>query len=229
MHPGVEDMLRSYLGRPDREGRHRSMYRDTGGATVGIGCQFERVADALRLPWIRRDGRPWQSAAEKNDVVAREFARVCAGGSGSAGPDSVVLSDPAINNLFHARAVGNESILRGLFPQWDEFPADAQLGILHHSWIRASVAGIENWHDGRYVAAVRARQWRVAGDESLWEDLREGQRPRLVSRRNDVLRMFRNASLVDATQGAVPVRMLFFPREADPTVESVARGASAGH
>lgn len=226
MHPGVEDMLRSYLGRPDREGRHSSMYRDTGGATVGIGCQFERVSEVLRLPWTRRDRRAWQSAAEKNDVVTREYARVCAGGSGSAGPDSVVLSGPAIDNLFHSRAIDHESILRRLFREWDDFPADAQLGILHHSWIRSSVAGIESWHDGRYAAAVRARRWRVAGDESLWEDLREGQRPRLVSRRNDVLRMFRNASLVDETHGAVPVRMLFFPREADSSVESVTRRAA---
>jgi hypothetical protein len=151
--------------------------------------------------------------------VASEYARIRAGGSGSVGPDAIVLSDLAINNLFDHQAIVNEGILRHVFPDWDRFPADAQLGIFHHSWIRSSEAGIEGWQSGRYATAVRARQWDEAGYLSLWQELREGNRERHARRRYDVMRMFHNAALVDACRGAVPISWLFFPRDAAPTTE----------
>lgn len=225
MHPGVLDMLRNYLGRPDREGQNRSMYRDTGGATVGIGCQLETVEEALELPWVPRHP-PWPR--ERNRVVSDEWRRVSQGGDGRTGPEAIVLPGPAIRDLFDRQANGNERILRGIFPHWDSYPADAQLGMLHHSWNKGSARGIEAEEGGRYAAAVRARQWEEAGWLSLWPALREARRDRHVSRRNDVMRMFRNASLVDATHGAVPVRMLFFPRDAQPSTDRYLHPSETG-
>lgn len=195
------------------------MYRDTGGNTVGIGCQLETVEEALRLPWVRRDGRPWASPDEKQRIVRSEYARVQAGGSGSAGADAIVLGDAAIDNLFDNQARTNEGILRRVFPQWQSYPADGQLGMFHHSWIRSSVAGITSWQGGRYAAAVRERKWDEAGYLSLWQELREGRRERHAHRRNDVMRMFHNAALVDGAHGAVPITWLFFPRDAVSTTE----------
>lgn len=229
MHPRVLETLRGYLQRPQCEGRNRSMYRDTGGNTVGIGCQLESVEEALRLPWLRRDSRRW-TAGEKDGIVRSEYARVHGGGNGSTGENAIVLPDAAIDDLFNRQAQLNESALRRLFSQWDRYPADAQLGMFHHSWIRSSEAGIRSWQGGRYATAVTERKWDDAGSLSLWEDLREGRRERHIHRRNDVLRMFHNAALVDATGGAVPVSMLFFPLDAAPTTERYpsARGQAAG-
>lgn len=221
MHPNVLETLRSYLGSPACEGRHRSMYRDTGGNSVGIGCQMESVQEAQRLPWARRDGRAW-APGERNRVVESEYARIRAGGSGSAGADAIVLPDPAIDALFDRQANANERVLQRLFGSWPSFPADAQLGIFHFSWIRSSAAGITAWHGGAFAEAVRERRWDDAGRESLWEELREGRQPRHVDRRNCVLRMFHNAALVDATGGAVPASLLFFPRDAALTTERYA-------
>ena len=93
MHPGVLEMLRNYLGRPDREGRNRSMYRDTGGATVGIGCQLENVEEALPLPWELRSGGAWPRA--RDQVVADEWRRVAAGGDGRAGAEAIRKGAPS--------------------------------------------------------------------------------------------------------------------------------------
>ncbi|KAA0253831.1 MAG: hypothetical protein EDX89_12710 [Acidobacteria bacterium] len=226
MHPNVLETLRSYLGSPACEGRHRSMYRDTGGNSVGIGCQMESVEEAQRLPWARRDGRPWAGADERHRVVAAEYARIRSGGSGSAGPDAVVLPDRAIDELFDRQARANEGVLQHLFGDWPGFPADAQLGILHFSWIRSSAPGITAWHGGAFVEAVRAREWDRAGGESLWEELREAPQPRHGHRRNAVLRMFHNAALVDATHGGVPVSWLFFPRDAEDTTRRYSHAGS---
>jgi hypothetical protein len=236
MHPGVLEMLRNYLGRPDREGRNRSMYPDTGGATVGIGCQFETADEALNmrrggrlepLPWTRRDGRPW-APGERERVVRSEWRRVADGGDGRAGTDAVVLSGAGIDALFEHKAQENEGILHRVFPDWHGYPADAQLGMLHHSWNKGSARGIEAEEGGRYAAAVRARRWEEAGWQSLWPALRESRRERHISRRNDVMRMFRNAALVDATHGVVPVRMLFFPFDAQPTTDRYLHPAESG-
>jgi hypothetical protein len=226
MHPGVLDMLRNYLGRPDREGRNRSMYRDTGGATVGIGCQLESAAEALALPWALRSGGPWPRP--RDTVVADEWRRVAGGGDGRAGAEAIVLPESAIDDLFNRTASRNERTLRDVFSDWDSFPADAQLGLLHHSWNKGSRQGIEREEGGRYAAAVRARRWEEAGGLSLWPALVEGRRERHVSRRNDVLRMFRNAALVDAARPHVPVTMLFFPRDAQPTTDRYARPRESG-
>jgi hypothetical protein len=221
MHPAVLEMLRNYLGRPDREGRNRSMYRDTGGATVGIGIQMESAAEALRLPWTLRTRGPWPRP--RDTVVAAEWSRVAHGGDGRAGPEAIVLPELAINQLFDRQAVCNQGILLATFPAWNSFPADAQLGMLHHSWNKGSRAGIEAEEGGRYAAAVRARRWEEAGWHSLWPALRQPRTQRHVSRRNDVMRMFRNAALVDATHGVVPVTMLFFPRDAQSTTDRYLR------
>jgi hypothetical protein len=226
MHPGVLDMLRNYLGRPDREGRNRSMYRDTGGATVGIGCQLETADEALALPWALRNPGAWPRG--RDTVVASEWRRVSQGGDARSGPEAIVLPERAINDLFNRTANRNERILLGLFRDWESYPADAQLGMLHHTWNKGSAQGIEAEEGGAYAAAVRDRRWEEAGWHSLWPALRQPRQQRQASRRNDVMRMFRNAALVDATHGAVAVRLLFYPRDAQPSTDRYLQPSASG-
>jgi hypothetical protein len=123
------------------------------------------VAEALPLPWALRLGGSWGEGG-KDGVVRREYARIQAGGNGSAGREAIVLNDRAIDDLFDRQASQNDAILRQVFSAGDSFPADAQPGMLHHAGIRPSRAGISSWHEGRYAATVNARRWDEAGGES---------------------------------------------------------------
>jgi GH24 family phage-related lysozyme (muramidase) len=217
-------MLTAFLG--EYEGRHRTMYLDVNhNVTTGIGIMLETEGEAMAIAWARRDRRAWANQQERQTAARDEYRRIQAGG---APRDSeIVLLPNTITQLFQSYATDSETTLKSVFSEFDQFPADAQLGMLAHTWLRPSAAGIRAWHEGRYMEAINQRNWDEAGQESLWGALIRPTQPRQEARRRAMLRMFHNAALVEEARGqghSIPVSMLFYPREAGPTIERVAAG-----
>lgn len=121
------------------EGRVKYMYLDsakpTGLVTVGVGNLIDPLSEALRLPFRHRDGSP----ATRSEITA-VWLRV----KGlEANKDkhisqrsdaSLILTEDDIDALVASRIASNEVELRRFFPGWDEWPADAQLGIMSWCW-----------------------------------------------------------------------------------------------
>ena len=215
MHPGVQNVLHEFLSR--FEGVRRGMYLDAVGlVTTGIGFMFPTPAEARRLRWAHPARR-----AATGEEVEREWHRVKDSRSPVDGESPLLLTSAEVDRVFANQVRSRESILRHVFPAWDTYPADAQLGMLAHSWLASSRAGIEGWQGGRYVQAIRETQWDTAGKESLWGALRNPTQPRQVQRREAMLKMFHNAAIVQdaVSRGTqMPVSLLFYPNDALPAV-----------
>lgn len=123
----------------DLEGRVPYLYLDSadpeGFVTVGVGNYVEPMTEAMKLPFRHADGR-LASPAEIAVVWQRvKNMQVLRHRSLSQRSDrSLTLTDEDIDRLVDTRIRGNEVILRGFFPAWDEWPADAQLAIMSWCW-----------------------------------------------------------------------------------------------
>lgn len=129
MHQSVVDALLPF-NKP-LEGCVAWPYQDILGlVTVGIGCLIEPVDLALPLKW---EGNP--SAA----VIRAEWARVNALPKGMhfnryRAASTLRLTEAGIVGLLTQRALGFEVVLRKYFPEWDDWPADAQLAVMAMAW-----------------------------------------------------------------------------------------------
>lgn len=129
IYPQVLDALPRF-NRP-LEGAIHHPYQDIIGlVTVGIGCLIEPVGLALPIPWV---GDPSPSDIRREWVQvnslppARHFNQYAAA-------SHLRLTDDGIDQLLETRAHDFEAELRKGFPGWDDFPADAQLGIFGMAW-----------------------------------------------------------------------------------------------
>lgn len=168
MHPAVAN---AFIGFSEEfEGHVQFMYLDIIGlVTCGIGNLIDPVSEALKLPWKRPDGslatseqvqQEWQAIKARQDLRKRHFRF-------AAPVTTVRLHDPDIAALVHSRLRGNVKILRGYFPDWDMFPADAQLGICSMAWAVGAGfpvlfpnftadAVIQDWLGAREHCAIRS-------------------------------------------------------------------------
>lgn len=122
----------------DLEGRVPKMYCDVFGyITTGVGNLINTLHQALALPWLLEDG----SKASLADITA-DFNHCRANAAKFANWKWTVyarqlrchLSDEAIDELVKRTLAANEAIYRQRFPQYDAFPADAQLAINSMGW-----------------------------------------------------------------------------------------------
>jgi hypothetical protein len=213
MHPPVLEALYRVLSH--FEGVHQSMYCDSLGlVTVGIGLKIDPFADALELGlgnWSRRGG----GAVTRADLE-QEWNYVKRPNTQPAGwHPQLVLGQAAIRRLLESRARENEGMLRRVFPRFDGYPADAQLGMLCHTWVCASEISLRSrW--GAYVDACTRQDWRRAGPQSLWAAIVTAHQPRQAERRYAMLRMFDNAAVVKEVNDLgrsfrLPIEQLYYP------------------
>ncbi len=192
------------------EGTVPWMYLDIKGfVTVGVGNLLPSAASAAALPFFP-EGSPDSPAsdAEKrqgwNDVNARQdLARV--GHRAFQTVCNLRLSIDDIRALVDSKLLSNETILVGAFPQFPDWPADAQLGLLSMAW--ALGAGFPaTWP--RFTAACRARDFaRAAADCRM----QEAGNPGVIPRNNADQRLFENAARVEKPENGYDPETLYHP------------------
>ena len=110
------------------EGRTPYGYRDTeGNITIGIGHLVPSLAAWLAPPWGNIDAATL--TAEWDCIRLMPFG-VEWGAGYYASSTTSRLSDDAIDRLFEADVEACEVQARVLFPGYDSFPADAQMGAM---------------------------------------------------------------------------------------------------
>jgi hypothetical protein len=192
------------------EGRLGFMYLDVKGlVTTGVGNLIDPIGSAMLLPWVHKsDGTPASTteiSQEWNDVKShQEMAPKGGGYFGSM--TQLMLTDDAIDSLVLSKLEENERYLKNRFPQYDNWPADAQLGLLSMAWAMGP-----SFKFPRFETAVNSRppDFDMAAIESHMNDAgNPGLTPRNVA---NVL-LFRNAA--SAVIRGMPFSTLYYPSDA---------------
>jgi hypothetical protein len=158
MRQSVIDIFPSFTER--LEGKVSHMYLDCKGlVTVGLGCLIDPVALAVGLPWAHKTtnvrATPQQVVDEwqrlKDEQRLKIYHYDVAGRM-----TNLRLSDEGIADLAERRLKLFEDDLRKTFAEWDEWPADAQLGLMSMSWAMGS-GFTRNWP--AFVKACLEHRW----------------------------------------------------------------------
>ncbi|HEV8245687.1 MAG TPA: hypothetical protein VGP93_07960 [Polyangiaceae bacterium] len=136
MHQSVLDAFVPFT--KPMEGCVPHLYCDVLGLiTTGIGNLVDPVSLALQLPWKLPDG----SLASETEIRAQWRAlknqcdRLKHLHYAYAGKVTTMrLTDADIAELVEGKLLENERFMRKALPDWDEFPADAQLGCCSMAW-----------------------------------------------------------------------------------------------
>jgi GH24 family phage-related lysozyme (muramidase) len=156
MHQSVRDVWEPFNRK--YEGWLPFPYLDVRGlVTVGMGNLADPIELALRMPWgattaqVRRD---WGLVKSRQDLRQRPGAFEAL--------TTIRLSDVGIRAIVAAKLLANESVLRLVWQSWNDFPADAQLGILSMAWAMGPVF----WKKfPKFTDRVTSRDWAGAALE----------------------------------------------------------------
>jgi GH24 family phage-related lysozyme (muramidase) len=149
------------------EGRVSYLYLDgVGLVTVGLGCMLESVGSALPLPFVHRDDMATPATQTEirqafSTVMARQDIR---GRHTLFEPlTDIRLTNRGIDDLALQKLAEYERTLTGqaAFADLDQWPADAQLGLLSLTWAKGP--GYTGWPN--FVAACEAKDWVRAARE----------------------------------------------------------------
>lgn len=208
MHPSVPERWRDFS--EDIEGRLPFPYLCTAArVTTGVGNMIEPLAFAQTLPWLNtetgRRATPDEVAAAYRAVEARKDLAPHGGGR-FRNVTALRLTDADIDRLVWHKLGDVERALRGMFPAWDGWPADAQLALLSWAW----AVGVHSPYP-RMFAALRAGDFRAAAEECTINPQRGTIR--LRNERNRML--LRNAARVVESGGVLEFVRLYWPRDLD--------------
>lgn len=207
MRPSVRDAFYAFTAK--YEGVVSWMYADVKQlVTTGVGNLIDPVALAVGLPWKRPDG----TVANTSEVVA-EWWRVkndvtlsMRGHRAAALVTKLRLSDDAVRELVFRKLDECDRDLAVRFHGWDNFPADAQLGLLSMAWAMGAAFSFP-----MFEKCVREGDWFGAAAECRIQDHdNPGVRPRNGANRL----LFLNAGRVVA-DGMDPA-VLYFPAMIEP-------------
>jgi hypothetical protein len=123
------------------EGDELFMYTDAEGyVTTGIGNLIDPIGSALALPWKNPDG----SLASQGDITAAwNTVKTAWPGVQSvncASLTTIRLNADDVSRLVQGSFATAESTLRTVFPAYDSWPADGQMGILSGAWAMGAAA-----------------------------------------------------------------------------------------
>jgi len=188
MKASVEAAFRSFSAK--FEGAVNFMYLDVKGlVTTGIGNLIDPGGAALGLPWLRADGTPasrHEIAAEWAYVKSRDDLKL-RGGMIYKTITKLRLSDDGVQQLLMAVLHRNNAALVARFPDFEDWPADAQLAT--HSMAWACGTGFRFPKLARHLLAAEFRE--AAGECHMNEAGNPGLAPRNAA--NKVL--YRNAAV----------------------------------
>ncbi len=175
------------------EGVVAHMYQDVKGlVTVGIGNLIDPIQYALVLPFVHADG-----TYATRDEIAAEWLRI------KQAPDlarlghraakriaTLSLTDEGIELVVSRKLAQNDAHLRARFPEWEEWPADAQLATLSMAWACGPA-----FRFPMLEAALKARDFDLAAQECT---INEHGNPGIVPRNKANRMLYRNAARVQA-------------------------------
>lgn len=138
------------------------LYLDVKGfVTIGLGDLVDPPALMAGLVFLRPD----KSVATSSEIQAAWLkvknlqSQAKAGGGTFANVTSLRATHESIAKLVDAKLGLNESILTKAFPQWEEWPANAQMATLSMAW----AYGAEFTHTWpKFTAACLRRDWQEA-------------------------------------------------------------------
>lgn len=178
MHPSVYPAF--HLLSPRLEGHVDCMYADIKGLiTCAVGCLIDPIQMATDIHWTLEDGSPADTAQVRADWHllkdnAGHYAKLHWKYARAA--TKVRLTEQAINDIVDKRLSANEAVIRKTFPEFDTFPADAQLAIFSISWAIGAAFHIKFTN---LANAIRAQDWTVAvGTCKIRDDNNPGVTPR---------------------------------------------------
>ena len=137
MHPAVRAVWVEF--NEDLEGVLTCLYADTLGLiTTGMGNLVDPVSMAVNLPWVLPDG----SEASRSEILAAWYAvkrdPLCASKgwtyAAKLPQNDIRLPLPEVHKLIARKLEQNAEAMAYRFDHWDEWPADAQLGVLSMAW-----------------------------------------------------------------------------------------------
>ena len=177
------------------EGVVRWMYLDIKGlVTVGIGNLCDPVGIALGLPFVHDGDYPasrdeialaWHTVKDRQDL-ARLGHRAC------EHLTTIRLTPEGINQVVNDKLQENWGFLAKRFPDIEDWPADAQLGILSMAW-----AAGPGFIAPKFSACCRLLDFEGAARECRFQD---SHNPGLVPRNDANEVLFRNAQNVLGSQ-----------------------------
>lgn len=189
MRPEVRAQFPAFTAR--YEGRIPWMYVDVKGlVTIGLGCLIDPVGMATSLPFVTATGEQASSSEIRAEWgVVKHTPGLPQKGAGAAKQlCRLRLPEKAIDELARYRLDANERVLLGAFPDWESWPAAAQLGVLSMAW--AMGAGFtKKWP--KFTAACRALDWAKAAAECK---MREAGNPGIVPRNKKNAELFRSCA-----------------------------------
>ena len=203
MHPIVKSVFSNFTAK--FEGSIDHMYLDVLGlVTVARGNLIDPITMALGLPFERGGVRVSRDeiAAEWRTVKARQdLARV--GARSFKSITSLRLSTRGIDDLVISKLLETEAYLKKRFPEFDMWPADAQLGVLSMAW--AMGAGFKF---KTFEAAVLKRDFVGAAAACK---MNETGNPGLIPRNVANRLLFLNAARVLKSPGTYKIETLYWP------------------
>jgi hypothetical protein len=186
------------------------MHKDAAGnldplVTTGTGNLIDPIGVALALPWQRPDG-----SLASQDEIATDWNAIKArvdlaplGGNSQAQRDvtTLRLSQAALDDIFNNRLAENERQIRQLAPQYDSWPAAAQVGINEMVWAMGA-GNLAKFHN--FLAAVNrlSPDFTTAATESHISNAS-------VARNQDTEQLFNEAATI-LSQSLDP-NTIFFP------------------
>jgi GH24 family phage-related lysozyme (muramidase) len=184
------------------EGRVSWMYQDVKGlVTIGLGCLIDPSQTAQGLPFVHiSDGRP----ATTNDIdlewirIKKDKELAQQGYLAARRIAQLMLTDSGIDNLARTRLEQNESYLKTIFHDWEEWPADSQLGVFSMAW--AMGAGFVRFFP-TFTKACQAHDWTTAAKQCL---MKTTDNAGLIQRNHANVKLFTAA----ATPSILPLRIL---------------------
>jgi hypothetical protein len=155
------------------EGRCSWMYLDSKGlVTTAVGYLIDSVQAAQKLPWklFDRSATPDEIEAEWRMINSKQDIRHL-GGAAFEKYATLRIDDGTIDKLTIDRANGFAGIMAGLYPDLEDWPADAQLAYWDMAWNFGPRFTDRQASDGylwpKFRAALGKQDWWTAMNECL--------------------------------------------------------------
>ena len=210
MYPAVRSAFPDFTRQ--FEGAIPFMYLDVKGfVTTGIGNLIDPVDAALKLPWRSKKTKAPASQKEIRDewttVKGRTDLENTLAVKGSAWDKltTLELTDADIASLVDGKLSDNEAALKKYFPDFDKWPADAQLATLSMAWAMGPdfVPTFPS-----FKKAALAQDWDKAGEQC---HISEAGNPGVAPRNRADKLLFSNAARVKNNPGVYQTGVLYYP------------------
>lgn len=207
------------------EGRVAHMYVDVLNLiTVGVGNLIDPVSQAIPLPFKHKDGTLATQAEIRNAWNAlKNHPGLMVNGTlkplknlhykYAEAVTNLYLDDADIDKLVRQRMDSNEAYLKKVLPNWNHFPADAQLAIMSMAWAVGA---------GFMKKFPTLTKYLLASDWGTWDPttktgtgaagnctIREAGNPGVVPRNARNRMCFTNAGIVQAN--GMDISVLHWP------------------